>query len=250
MPTPIQHLVIAGDVLTDPALGSTARAHLAAARGAFLFGSIAPDVQSVSQQPREATHFFQMPPTNAQPAPRVMLAAHPALARPHKLPSAQAAFIAGYLAHLALDELWIANVFGPHFGLTAEWGTFRERLLIHNVLRTWLDRRDQSRLNGSLSAALAEVEPRDWLPFVTDEHLRAWRDEIASELRPGAEIRTAEVFAERLHVPPAEFRRMLESPEEMQRRVFSHLAPGCVDRFYADARTVSVRWITGYLRGD
>jgi Zinc dependent phospholipase C len=250
MPTPIQHLVIAGDVLTDPALASTVRAHLAAARGAFLFGSIAPDVQSVSKQPREATHFFQMPPTNTQPAPRVMLATHPTLARSHKLPSAQAAFIAGYLAHLALDELWIADVFGPHFGLTAEWGTFRERLLIHNVLRTWLDQRDQNRLNGSLSATLAEVEPRDWLPFVTDEHLRAWRDEIAAELRPGSEIRTAEVFAERLHVPSAEFRRVLESPEEMQRRVFSHLSPGCVDRFYTDARTVSVRWITEYLKGD
>ena len=250
MPTPIQHLVIAGDVLADPALASTVRAHLAAARGAFLFGTIAPDVQSVSKQPREATHFFTLPPANAQPAPRVMLAAHPMLARAQELPAVQAAFIAGYLAHLALDELWIANVFGPHFGLTAEWGTFRERLLIHNVLRTWLDQRDQNRLNGSLSATLAQVEPRDWLPFVTDEHLRAWRDEIAAELQPGSEIRTVEVFAERLHVPSAEFRRMLESPEEMQRRVFSHLSPGCVDQFYADARTVSVRWIAEYLRGD
>ena len=250
MPTPIQHLVIAGDILTDPALASTVRAHLAAARGAFLFGSIAPDVQSVSKQPREATHFFQMPPTNTQPAPRVMLAIHPTLARARKLPSMQAAFIAGYLSHLALDELWIANVFGPHFGLTAEWGTFRERLLIHNVLRTWLDQRDQSRLSGNVSAVLAQVEPRHWLPFVTGDHLRTWRDEIVAELQPGATIRTVEVFAERLHVPPVELRRLLESPEEMQQQVFSRLSPGCVDQFYADAQATSVHWIMEYLGGD
>lgn len=248
MPTPIQHLVIADDVLADPALPSAAREYLVAERGAFLFGTIAPDAQSVSGQTREATHFSTVPPDNAQPGPQVMLAAHPALARAEKPASAQAAFIAGYLSHLALDELWIADVFGPHF-LAAKWGPFRDRLMIHNVLRTWLDQRDQSRLSRDVGMALARVEPDGWLPFVTDEHLRAWRDEIAAELRPGATVHTAEVFAERLRVPPDEFRRVLESPDEMQRRVFAHLPPGCVDKFYADARTVSVCWIAEYLGG-
>jgi len=58
------------------------------------------------------------------------------------------------------------------------------------------------------------------------------------------------VFAERLHVPPAEIRRILESPAELQRRVLVHVPLGCVDRFYADARTVSVRLIAEYLGGD
>jgi len=249
MPTPIQHLVIADDVLADSALPSAVRAHLATERGAFLFGTIAPDVQSVSQQPREATHFFTLPPTYARPAPRVMLTTHPTLTVADKLGRAQAAFIAGYLSHLALDELWITNVFGPHFGPKAEWGTFRERLLIHNVLRTWLDQRDQSRLSGNVSAVLAQVEPRHWLPFVTGDHLRTWRDEIVAELQPGATIRTVEVFAERLHVPPVELRRLLESPGEMQQQVFSRLSPGCVDQFYADAQTASVHWIMEYLGG-
>jgi len=250
MPTPIQHLVIADDVLSDPALPLAVREQLAAERGAFLFGAIAPDAQSVSGQAREATHFFMLPPASDQTAPQVMLAAQPALARASELSPAQAAFIAGYLSHLALDELWIANVFGPHFGLKAEWGAFRERLLMHNILRTWLDQRDQGRLNGNLSATLTQVEPRDWLPFVSDDHLRAWRNEIVAELRPGATIRTVEVFAERLRVPPVELRRVLESPGEMQRRVFSHLTPGCVDTFYAEARRVSAHWTVEYLGGD
>jgi len=249
MPTPIQHLVMADDILAEEALPLCVRERLAAQRGAFLLGTIAPDAQTVSGQPREATHFFTLPPTNTRPAHEVMLAEHPQLARANQLPPAQAAFIAGYIQHLTLDELWIERVFGPHFGMGAEWGTFRERLLIHNVLRTWLDQRDGVRLNGSASEALLQVEPRGWLPFVSDAHLRAWRDEIALQLRPGAPIHTLEVFAARLKVPPAEFRRILESPDEMQRRVFARLSPGSVARFYADALQVSVRRIADYMGG-
>ena len=257
MPTPIQHLVIAEEMLSSSALPAAARGLLASERGAFLFGTIAPDVQSVSGQPREATHFFVMlpskedlGPTDTRPAHQVMLAQHPLLARSDRLTPAQAAFIAGYLTHLRLDELWIAYVFGPCFGLEAGWGTFRERLMIHNVLRTWLDRRDGVWLKCDVWSALARVEPREWLPFVSDTHLRAWRDEIARELTPGAPIHTLEVFATRLAVPPADFRRMLDSPEEMQQRVFVHLRPGCVEQFYSDARSESVRLINDYLGGD
>jgi hypothetical protein len=249
MPTPIQHLVIAEDVLADPALPSAAHARLAAQRDAFLFGTIAPDVQSVSGQPREATHFFTVPPTHTRPAHQVMFAEYPVLDHADELTPARAAFTAGYISHLALDELWIADVFSPYFGLEAEWGTFHERLLIHNVLRTWLDQRDQGRLNGSISESLARVEPDGWLPFAADEYLRTWRDVIAEELRPGATVRTVEVFAQRLRVPPAEFLRVLESPDEMQRRVFSILPPRCTEKFYADAQRESVRLIAEYLGG-
>ena len=251
MPTPIQHLVIADDVLADPALPPVARQVLAAQRGAFLFGTIAPDVQSVSGQTREATHFFTMPhTTDARPAHEILFAAHPSLAHTQDLAPEQAAFIAGYVSHLALDELWIAQVFTPYFGPEAEWDTFRERLLMHNVLRTWLDQCDQNRLGDDVSGTLARVEPRGWLPFVSDLHLHLWRDEITAELAPGATIHTAEVFAKRLQVPPAEIHHMLESPAELQRRVLVHVPLGCVDKFYADARTVSVRLIAEYLGGD
>jgi hypothetical protein len=250
MPTPIQHLVLAEELLVDPALPSTARALLAAERGAFLLGTIAPDVQTISRQPREATHFFAVPPTVLQPAHQVMLIEHPALARSRWLAPAHTAFIAGYIQHLTLDEAWIAHIFGPCFGPDATWGVFRERLLSHNFLRTWLDRRDELRVRRDVSDALLRVEPLAWLPFIADHHLRAWRDEIALQLAPGAPVHTLEVFAARHNVPPAEFRRVLDSPEEMQQRVFARLRPGCVERFYADALAESVSRIGAYLGGN
>jgi hypothetical protein len=97
---------------------------------------------------------------------------------------------------------------------------------------------------------LARAEPDGWLPFVPDECLGAWRDEIARQLAPGVAIRTVEVFAARAHVSPAEFRRVLDSPAEMQQRVFARLRPGCVDRFYAQAQNTSTRRIEDYLGGD
>jgi len=249
MPTPVHHLVIAQAIVADSWLTGAARQLIESQRGAFLLGSIAPDVQSVSRQPREATHFFKLPPTDARPGHAIMLAQHSALARAERLAPAHAAFIAGYVTHLALDELWIAQMFGPCFGMEAKWGTFRERLLIHNVLRTWLDERDQRRLDGRTSDLLARVEPQGWLPFVRDAGLRAWRDEIAEELAPGAIVRTAQVFAERLQVSPLELRRLLDSPAEMQQRVFARVPPGGVERFYADARAIGVQRVAEYVGG-
>jgi len=253
MPTPIQHLAIARDSLADPTLPPSVGQLLTAQRGAFLLGAIAPDVQSISGQAREATHFFTFPsskgkplPAKAHPAHQVMLTAHPTLARADTLPADQAAFIAGYISHLALDELWIIQIFEPHFR-QAKWGALRERMLIHNVLRTWLDR--QSQLESAVREALAQVEPRGWLPFVADKHLRAWRDEIAAQLRPGAVIHTVEVFAARLGVLPDKLRRVLESPDAMQQRVFSRIPADCIDRFCTDARALSVSRIIEYLGG-
>lgn len=251
MPTPIQHLVIAQDLLADFTLSPAAQAWLAAERSAFLLGSIAPDVQTVSGQPREATHFFTFPPTNAHSPHQLMLAQYPALADAAQLAPAHAAFIAGYIQHLTLDELWIGHVFSPCFGRESGWGPTQERVLTHNVLRTWLDQRDGARLAAcDVSATLAQAEPDGWLPFVPDGFVRAWRDEIARQLVPGVPIRTVEVFAARAHVTPAEFRRVLDSPAEMQRRVFARLRPGCVDRFYAQAQNASIRRIQDYLGGD
>ena len=146
MPTPFTHLVIARELLADPGLGPAARQALAAEWPAFLFGNIAPDAQTVSGQSREATHFFPVPLGGAPPAHERLFARHPDLARPDALPPAQAAFLAGYLAHLALDQLWVAEIFAPVFGERQTWGTFPERLYLHNALRAYWDAQDLGRL--------------------------------------------------------------------------------------------------------
>src|SRR5215813_4924376 len=204
MPTPFTHLATAADILAHPGLPPEPKAALLAELPAFLLGNTAPDVQTVSGQPREATHFFTVPLNGSGPAGPRLLARYPALAQHQVLPPAQAAFLAGYLAHLLFDQLWIRDIFEPNFGERPAWGDFRERLYLHNVLRASWDADDLARLAPSVAAVLPAAEPANWLPFVDDHHLRTWRDLLADQLNSGAG-RTVEVFARRMRADPQAF---------------------------------------------
>ncbi len=251
MPTPVEHLRIAQQILASSDLPQSIRDRLdkdEVVRGAFFFGHIAPDVQVISRQPREATHFFDLPPTNRRPAYMRMLATHPELAGYAGLPGIKAAFIVGYISHLLLDECWVREIFYPVFGPDQLWADRRERLLLHNVLRAWLDRRDISHLQSGMDDFLCRAEPDSWLPFAADADLKRWRDLVAAQLAPGAEIRTVEIFANRARVPDSEFLALLE-PDSMKEHIFSRVPLVELDRFHDRAfdriHDLTLRYLNG-----
>ncbi len=248
------HLALAEEIMREDALPPAIRRLLPQQRGPFLLGHTAPDVQTVSGQRRDETHFYSIPRTSDRPAHEALFAAHPQLARAELLPPAQAAFVAGYIAHLLLDELWLNDVFLHYFW--QDRGThraeprakvLRERIFPHNVLRTWMDRQDQQRLNGSVVTALRETEPQDWLPFVGDEHLRVWRDWLVGQIGPGGSVQTAEVFAQRMGVPVAEVEAVLRSPQQMEERVFRHIPRAALRSFHDTGYARSVALVDWYI---
>jgi hypothetical protein len=245
MPTPIMHLALAEEILHRGDFPPAVRRLLIQQRGPFLLGNTAPDVQTVSGQTREETHFYTIPPTSDRPAYETLFAAHPQLAHARSLPPAQAAFVAGYVAHLLLDELWLTDIFQRYF--LWDWGPQRERIFLHNVLRTWMDRQDQPRLNGSLIVALRGARPQGWLPFVVDEHLEAWRDWLVEQLVPGHTVRTAEVFAQRMGVPVAQVEIVLSSPQQMEERVFRRVPRSALQAFHDIGYARSVALVDRYL---
>jgi hypothetical protein len=256
MPTPIMHLALAEEILRGDDLPPATRRLLTQQRGPFLLGNTAPDVQTVSGQTRDATHFYSIPRTlslrgeRSNPAHEALFAAHPRLAHAELLPLARVAFVAGYIAHLLLDELWLDDIFLRYF--LPDWAPWRERAFLHNVLRTWMDRQDQQRLNGSVCTALRKAEPQGWLPFVNDEHLRAWRDWLIEQFGPGQGVQTAEVFAQRMGVPVAEVEAVLRSPRQMEERVFRHVPRAALQSFHDTGyeRSVAlVDWYIGELPG-
>lgn len=250
MPTPIQHLALAEDVLRRGDLLPAVRSLLSAQRGSFLLGHTAPDVQTVSGQAREETHFYPIPrssPPEKIPAYERLFATYPMLACAETLPPAQAAFIAAYISHLLLDELWLDEIYIPYFGYQ-EWGDRRERSFLHNVLRTWMDHQDLQRLDGSVPAALRQAEPCGWLPFVSDKHLRAWRDWLVEQLGPGCEVQTTEVFARRMNVSVAEIEAILKSPQRMEEQVFSIIPRATLRSFYDLGYARSVELVNWYLK--
>jgi hypothetical protein len=242
------HLALAEDLLRGDDLPSTVKHLLMEHRGAFLLGHTAPDVKTVSGQCREESHFYTIPRTSQDPAYQALFTAYPGLLEAHQLPPAQAVFIAGYIAHLLLDEIWLDHIFQRYF--LQEWGSLRERLFLHNVLRTWTDYRDQRRLKDSIALVLEDTSPQGWLPFVADEHLRTWRDWLIEQLSANQLMQTAEVFAQRMDLPAAAIKSVVKSPQQMEERIFSRIPRSALEAVQSEGYERSAALITAYIRSD
>jgi len=247
MPTPATHLALAQEMLRRNDLSPAARRLLKDQQGPFLLGHTAPDVKTVSGQERETSHFYTIPRTSDRPAYQALFDAHPELACADRLSTSQATFVAGYIAHLSLDELWLDEVFRRYF--LQDWGPLRDRLFLHNVLRTWLDAQDRASLEETAVQELRQAELDHWLPFIEDEHLRTWRDWLIEQLAPGQTMETAAVFAERLGVQTADIEAVVQSPGQMEKRVFGHFPRYALHFFREQGYKDSVRIVDWYLGG-
>ncbi len=248
MPTPFYHLSVAEELLNQVALPASMQQFLLQYRGAFLLGNTAPDVQVISGQPREATHFFNLPIRKGDQLAWVQcLLDYPSLASYQELPPVRAAFMTGYLCHLQADWLWVKEIFAPIFGLYTRWGTFPQRLYLHNVLRAYLDREIIPALGNGTNAHLQATRPDQWLPFVEDVFLWQWRDFLSAQLHPGAQTLTVEVFARRQGVAPQEFQGLLDSEERMEKEIFHHIARSNLEFYRQKLVEANLELIRSYL---
>lgn len=224
MPTPFTHLAYAQRLLADDGLPEGVRHLLHSERPAFLLGSIAADAQTIYGLNREITHFYSYDQPLEIPPYQIMLAKHAELATA-ALPS-QRAFVAGYVFHLSIDEIWSVQMIHPYF-VTAQWGSKLDRFLGLQLLLITMDERDQISLSAETVQALAHSQPVEWLPFLDDAKLVAWRDLIARQLAPNGHIQTLDIVSERapaaLALTPEVLRKMLDSQAVMKRALWSHL---------------------------
>src|SRR4030042_6881102 len=248
VPTPFYHLSLADQLLKHPHLPEKIGHFLQNSLCGFLFGNPAPDVQVIAGQPRQETHFFNLPIQTGDPlAWELILSYHPNLAVAEQLPPLQVAFLAGYLCHLQADWLWVKDIFAPIFGPHCSWGTFRQRLYYHNVLRAYLDLQILPKLHPGLDECLDQVEPEGWLPFVQDRYLVAWRALFSPQLWQGAEFQTVEYFSSRQGIAAPEYYALLASAERMQQEVFEHLPLQLVHAFNQRVLAANAHLLSDYL---
>ena len=223
MPTPFTHLEIAQRLLRDEIIAPEIRALLEAERGAFLLGNIAADARVNSGVEREITHFYNYRVGIPEPPWCVMVKRYPQLLAP--IDSAHRAFMAGYVAHLSVDEIWSLRLVGPHFG-RGEWGDgLKHRFCILQMLLIHLDERDFRRIESWQADQLGSVAPRQWLPFLPDDDLRDWQHFIGKQTRPGGKSRTLKVLGERIGMRPKECRAFIDSPQQMQTGLWDYVPP-------------------------
>jgi hypothetical protein len=241
------HMAFAHRVMTDGLLPSHARSLIAAQWSAFLLGSIAPDARVSSGIRRADTHFFEYEPVIAVPPITAMLTQYPTLARPDIRDDAHAAFIAGYGAHLAMDEIWCTALLFPKFMML--WnGSFSSFQMLHMLLG-YLDARDLATLPASTDhPALASATPQSWLPFVPDTALIDWRDLIAAQIAPDGKNRTVEILSQRIKMSPDEMAAFIASAEKMDTHLWQNVPHALIAEveaaMYERARGVLIDYLT------
>ncbi len=222
MPTPFTHLQTAQQLLKDEQIAPSIRALLNTERSAFLLGNVAADARVDSGMMRADTHFYQYDKPMVDHPWRVMMDRFPTLKEAKS--EAQQAFLAGYVAHLSMDEIWSLDMLGPHF-VDRQWGTRDLRFLMLHVILIYMDERDYAALENWHKANLCAAQPESWLPFMSDPVLIGWRDLIGAQLPPDGKSLTLEIFGPRIGKTPNEFRAILDSLEQMQLKLWDNIAP-------------------------
>jgi hypothetical protein len=220
---------------------------------AFLMGAISPDARIFSGQSREATHFFNIPAAAPRPdtlPQATMLAAWPELADPACLDRARAAFVAGYITHLLMDLVWVEQVvmhglFMP--GLA--WGPDHPNWWQYCLLMTYLEYQAAGRLPAQVGHLLAQAVPCNWLPFIGDQHLVAWRDHVAGRIMDGSTLAISRMFARSNNMTPEELEAIVLSEDRMADEAFSLVPRRQVQAFEAETALRSAQAVADYLHG-
>lgn len=249
MPTPFMHLYVAEQIQQTAVQNGHGRLldYLLAEWSAFYLGSVAPDINAISDIRRADSHFYNLPPLPENDAVPEMLAAFPELAKPQSMTPDQAVFVAAYSAHLLLDLIWLRQIVVPFFFEAEHLGPPEQRRLTHFVLLTYLDNLALNQLPDTAVETLSQASPNGWLPFITDDLLCKWRDLLVDQLQPEAPVRTVEIYAGRLKMSADEFAEALHDPAWMETNVFGKLPVNQIQEILQAAVPQSIQLISDYL---
>lgn len=152
--------------------------------GAFLLGSVTPDIRIITRGKRDDTHFVQLDFQREGEGLAGLFQLHPHLAQASGLTEATRAFIVGYASHLFADELWILELYRPYFGNRDVFHDPAMGDLMDRALQLELDRREQLALGGleTLRPLMANAEEDVEVGFIPSSTMCEWREWIESTL--------------------------------------------------------------------
>ena len=245
MPTPVTHLVIAQHILdARPDLLPEGDSH---ALGVFLLGSTLADVRVLTGEPRTATHFLRLPPQRGDSGIRRMLRDYPALADLNGAGPCARLMVAGYLAHLLADEIWLLRIYWPYFKSPKGYHD-TDLLLRHDLLRSVMDQQDREVVSRTFRQALESARCANPFPFISDAGVEAWRQLVLRELESPDSSPTFAHFASRYGLSLGEFVALLRSPEQMA-RVLQIVPSGALWRYHEECARVGGELAAAYLAG-
>lgn len=165
------HMTAAREIASD--LG----AHVIDAdRGAYYLGATTPDIRAMTRWDRERTHFFRLDDLGEQSGAHRMFEEQPRLRDPSRLDAATAAFVAGYVTHLVLDEQYICQIYRPFFGEDSAASDDPLANVIDRLLQFEMDKagREQSAVIDEIRRDLEATSADITVDFIAREALRDW----------------------------------------------------------------------------
>lgn len=149
-----------------------------AGRGAFYLGSTGPDMRILSRADRMSSHYFDLDCVEQQDATESFFEAHSDLRDPNALEGQTAAFVAGYLTHLVIDQIWITDIYRPFFGLDSALGGDARANVLDRVLQYDMDlerRKDRPAMEDIREQLMTADVTLD-TGFVDEDVLAHWRE--------------------------------------------------------------------------
>lgn len=223
MPTPFTHLAYIQDFRQDANLSEKHRTLLQEHWGAFLFGSIAPDSQHMAKLRRHHTHFFEYGAPPVRPPVSTLLKTHPQLQAASIVDNARRVFMAGYVGHLAVDEVWWNEVFYPNFSIYSR-GDWQKYIFLAHALLSIIDERDYLSLRDDVYPDLAKTTPKLELPFIDDSAVFGWRDVIAAQLAPDGQLQTLKILGERVPQGVEALTEFLQDETRLENELWSEVS--------------------------
>ncbi len=227
---------------------------LDANRGAFYLGSTGPDMRILSRADRMSSHYFDLDCLEHQSSTESFFRAHGDLREPSNLNGSTAAFVAGYLTHLVIDEVWITDIYRPFFGPESALGDDARANVLDRVLQYEMDlqrRRDRPAME-EIREQLVATNPSVRVDFVEGEMLARWREVVVDMMsRPSDWARfgkTASRFLALAGVSTdGEIEQFMKTLPSLLEETKAHVGSEHIEAFLANANALTLKTLEEYL---
>lgn len=249
MPHLAFHMSVAREMAND-----IAHPILDANRGAFYLGSTGPDMRILSRANRTSSHYFDLDCLSEQNAAASFLEAHVDLVDALQLDDRTTAFVAGYLTHLVIDEIWITDIYRPFFGPGSTLGGDARANVLDRVLQYDMDlqrRKDGSVMDDIRRQLLATNLEMD-TTLADEAVLLRWRDIVVEMIsRPPDWERFAKTASRFLAVAGVsaepEVHAFIETLPSLLAETKAHVGDERLAEFVQKAKALSLNTLKEYL---
>jgi len=223
-------------------------------RGAFFLGSTSPDIRVITRGDRVDTHFFDLDHYEAQDSIKRMFLEHPNLKFQADMDTSAASFMAGYITHLVLDELFISEIYRPHFGLHSTNEGTQYANLLDRALQYQMDLMDRRHVlpMSEVAAALSSGVQLPTIPFIESGSLKEWlvvSIDVASQ--PADYSRFEKMILRHMqsaNLADDDISDLLGDPQRLVAEASSQIESATLERFWFDAHDMIEARLIEYFK--